>query len=108
MRVRELIKSMRAGGFDSTLRAGQSVSSLILSRSRRHGLGEGQSFIQFFFFSDESSMNVNAHLESGEKKLSVPIELSDELRELLEQLAQEDISHNPWDEERYSPFKGFF
>jgi hypothetical protein len=44
-----LIKQMRTDGFDKTLRAGQSLYTLILSRSRRHGLQKGQPAITFSF-----------------------------------------------------------
>src|SRR5436190_23924419 len=48
----DLIAQMRAAGFERTLRAGQSLASLTLSRSRRHGLREDQPNISFVFRGD--------------------------------------------------------
>ena len=47
--VLNLISQLRAAGYERTLRAGTSLFSLVLSRSRRHGLRRGQAFIAFFF-----------------------------------------------------------
>lgn len=44
-----LIKQIRIKGFDKTLRAGQSLYTLILSRSRRHGLQAGQPAVVLSF-----------------------------------------------------------
>ena len=47
--VRALVATMRKKGYDRTLRAGQSMFTLILSRSRRHGLRQGQPSVAFQF-----------------------------------------------------------
>jgi hypothetical protein len=41
--VRTLLPQLREAGYGSRLRAGQSLSTLVLSRSREHGLREDQS-----------------------------------------------------------------
>jgi hypothetical protein len=52
----EFMGEMRAKGYNKTLRAGQSMWSLILSRSRRHGLREESPCIHFWFH--ENGMDV--------------------------------------------------
>lgn len=54
--IRTLVKTMREKGYDRTLRAGQSLYTLILARSRRHGLRDGQPNIAFQF--SAKGMNV--------------------------------------------------
>ena len=46
------IASLRRIGFDASLRAGQSLSRTILSRSWRHGLNENQAFVMLDFKTD--------------------------------------------------------
>jgi hypothetical protein len=43
------VTAMRRTGYDHRLRAGQSMFSLMVSRSRRHGLRNNQPHIQFWF-----------------------------------------------------------
>ena len=47
--IRSWIKEMRVIGYDRKFRAGQSLYSLMLSRSEKHGLREDQAFILFDF-----------------------------------------------------------
>ena len=53
-----LIAEIREKGFDRSLRAGQSLMMLCLSRSRRHGLRPGQPSVTFKFDCESQSMNV--------------------------------------------------
>jgi len=48
-----LLTKLRAAGYDTTLRAGQSLMTLILSRSRRHGLQKGQPCTYLDFYNNE-------------------------------------------------------
>ncbi len=48
-----LLNKIRKAGYDRTLRAGQSLMTLILSRSRRHGLQKGQPCIYLDFHNNE-------------------------------------------------------
>lgn len=48
-----LLTKIRTAGYDRTLRAGQSLMTLILSRSRRHGLQKGQPRIYLDFRNNE-------------------------------------------------------
>ncbi len=48
-KVLNLISKMREHGFDKTLRAGQSLSNMLISRSRKHGLEERQVAIMFSY-----------------------------------------------------------
>lgn len=52
-----LLTRIRTAGYDKTLRAGQSLMTLILSRSRRHGLQKGQPCIHLDFYNNE----INVH-----------------------------------------------
>ncbi len=72
-------------GYNKTLRAGQSLSSLIFSRSRRHGLVEGQSSIQFWFRTE--AINVNAVINGEEHTFDEPeARLTPRIAELLNRL----------------------
>ncbi len=55
----QLVARLRAHHFDRTLRAGQSLLTLLLSRARRHGLRRGQPFVSIGF----SGSKVRATLE---------------------------------------------
>jgi hypothetical protein len=86
--VLEMIAQMRAK-YGKTLRAGQSLYSLIVSRSRRHGLRMDQPRIIFQF--DNDRMDVLTNFD-GEGKLSFPkIELTTEIDALLRQLEAREI-----------------
>jgi hypothetical protein len=75
--------------YGKTLRAGQSLYSLIVSRSRRHGLRMDQLRITFHFGNDR--MEVYTNLD-GETRLSFPkIELTTEIDALLKQLEAREI-----------------
>ena len=54
--ILKLITKMRHNNYDHLFRAGTSLLNLIVSRSRRHGLRDDQSFIGFVFM--EKDMNV--------------------------------------------------
>jgi hypothetical protein len=68
-RVRSLIAQMREKGYDKSLRAGQSLWSLIVSRSRRHGLRGDQPMVAFSFSND--GMEVYIQLDE-ETKVTYP------------------------------------
>lgn len=84
--VIELIKRIRSEGFDRTLRAGQSLYTLILSRSRRHGLRENQDSISFSFNFIKSAMEVR--MGDSTKLEFDKIEYNDKIERLLKQLEQ--------------------
>lgn len=58
------IKELRNRGYDKVFRAGTSLYSLVLSRSKRHGLREDQKSITFSFAYIESKMEVYTLKES--------------------------------------------
>ena len=89
--ARHVVAQMRAKGYDRTLRAGQSMWTLILSRSHRHGLQGHQPWISFDFA--EEGMDVRAAIESGKPKhfSFATAELSPEVEALLKQLQGEKI-----------------
>jgi len=87
--VHNLIAQIRGKGYDKSLRAGQSLWSLIVSRSRRHGLRAGQSSIAFWFGEDGMDVYINF---DEEKKVACPkIELTPEIETLLKKLEAQDI-----------------
>jgi hypothetical protein len=75
---------LRAAGFDRTLRAGQSVYTFILSRSRRHGLRHGQAYIAFDFMGDE--MRVTVGDGTTRKVSNSDIAMTPEIETLLHEL----------------------
>lgn len=88
-KVLHLIKELRVRGYDQKLRAGQSLYNFILSRSKRHGLNQEQSSLAITFGFDKDEMKVT---DKANNSLFVgKVEYSDELGELLNQLAKEDI-----------------
>lgn len=88
-KVRAMIAQMRQKGYDTSLRAGQSLSSLIVSRSRRHGLREGQPTIAFAF--GKNGMEVYSHLDEQKKMTCAEIELTPEIEDLLKALEAKSI-----------------
>jgi hypothetical protein len=87
--ILNLIKKMREKGFDKLLRAGTSLFTLVLSRSRRHGLKEGQNSIGFEFEYIANAMEI--HVGKGEKMVFNRIEYNETIAQLLKDLCAEDI-----------------
>ena len=83
--VLAMIRAMRQAGYDRVLRAGQSLSSLALSRCRRHGLRAKQACIWFEFHAPV--MNVHADF-AGTALKKHPIEFSKEVQELVDALVE--------------------
>ena len=87
--ILQLIKQMRENGFERTLRAGQSLYTLILSRSRRHGLRENQNSISFSFKFIKSAMEVRT--QKGERLEFDKIEYNETINKLLRTIELESI-----------------
>jgi hypothetical protein len=87
--ILQLIKEMREKGFERTLRAGQSLYSLVLSRSRRHGLREDQNSISFSFDFIKSAMEVRTR--KGDKFEFDKIVYNDTIEKLLKTIELERI-----------------
>ncbi len=95
--VKALIATMRSKGFDRTLRAGTSLWTLIVSRSRRHGLQRGQPSIQFWFL--EKGMDIYNFMEEKPSMDNEPvpqiqlpeIKYCNEIEDLLNQLQSKPI-----------------
>lgn len=84
-----LIARIRQAGYDKKLRAGQSLWSLVVSRSRRHGLRDDQPSITFWF--NGNGMDVSSTM-NGQERLTFPeIEFSPLIDNLLKQLATKEI-----------------
>jgi hypothetical protein len=86
--VLSLIRAMRRAGYDRLLRAGRSLLSLGLSRSRRHGLRAGQPCLWFQFH--DARMDVIADF-AGVKLTGRPIEFTPDIQRLLDALDEFDI-----------------
>ncbi len=112
----QLIKMLRAEGLDQQLRAGSSLGALILSRSKRYGLDVNSSYIKFHFLLD-GGIQVHYYFENPktdiqnyvpddssnsdginrspfhpyEKSILMELEYTDELKELIERLLQEEV-----------------
>jgi hypothetical protein len=87
-RVLQFVGQLRSAGYDRKLRAGQSMWTFILSRSRRHGLRADHSRIEFQFSSGDDAMNVTVRNHAGEYTLTTAIYLSDQLKTALAQLVE--------------------
>ncbi len=83
------ISDLRRAGFDRKMRAGQSVWSLIISRSRRPRLRPEQPLVSFQF--RESSMEVFTRNQEEHRISVLPIEMSDTVERALSRLAQQPI-----------------
>jgi hypothetical protein len=87
--ILDFISKIKAQGYEKTLRAGQSLYSLMLSRARRHGLRQDQHYLAFDF--RESGMDVRASLVE-DKTIHFPqYELAPSLDTLLKQLESMEI-----------------
>ena len=84
-----LIRSMRTKGYDHHLRAGQSLYNLVLSRARRHGLNNHQSFIQFGY--RDGLLVIRSHIKGETNTIITKITYTPELENLLEALKQDPI-----------------
>jgi hypothetical protein len=85
-----LIAALRAAGFDRKLRAGQSLTSMLLSRARNHGLADGQPFVRLEFHNGFITIDAAfAGITGLERPLGDP---PPELLELLHALAARAIA----------------
>jgi hypothetical protein len=92
--ISEMIAKMREKEYDKRLRAGQSLYTLILSRSQEHGLRDGQPYIRFEFEGhnqDDGLMDVYLNIDKEEKFSGLKIEYTPQLDALLKQLEAQDI-----------------
>ena len=87
LRVLKLIKHLRQMGVDRKLRAGQSMFTFILSRSRRHGLRPEQPCI-LVEFQSETEMQVRLKIGETQRVFATEIEPSDRLTLFLDQLGE--------------------
>jgi hypothetical protein len=87
--VLPFIADLRRAGYDHKLRAGQSIWSLIVSRSRRPRLRPGQPLVSFQF--RENSMEVFSSNHGEERISDHPIQISDTVRRVLARLVEQPI-----------------
>jgi hypothetical protein len=83
--VLSFISDLRSKGFDKTLRAGQSLYTFILSKSRRHGLTENQKYLTFSFQKNNMIIRNNKNEEMSFNKIELNLEIENLLNSLNEQ-----------------------
>lgn len=88
VRVLQLICQLRQAEYDRTLRAGQSMYTLVLSRSRRHGLRIDQASIAFQFSWDVDAMKVIFRSGGEENAITTSVSLTDDIHALLMRLTR--------------------
>ncbi|WP_159288299.1 hypothetical protein [Tenacibaculum maritimum] len=81
---------MRKLGLDAKLRAGQSLWSFILSRSRRHGLKEDASHVEITFLGD-NKMSIKSNLNGKKTSLESKVEYGEYLQGQIKYLLKEKI-----------------
>ena len=87
----EFISQMRARGYDKSLRAGQSLNILIVSRSRRNGLEDGQPNIVFDFYHKHGFVIYANNVGRRRKFMPSEIEFTDEIDAQLKKLEAKPI-----------------
>jgi hypothetical protein len=87
--VLPFIAELRRAGYDRKLRAGQSIWSLIVSRSRRPRLRPEQPVVSFQFH--ENSMEVYARDQNEERLHDIPIAMTDTVERVLRTLTERPI-----------------
>jgi hypothetical protein len=87
--VFDFIAAMRDAGYDTSLRAGHSMWTLVLSRSRRHRMRHPQPHLRFDF--NEAVMTISGRITDDIRLTGVPVALTPSIIDLLNQLAAERI-----------------
>ncbi|MFP5229158.1 MAG: hypothetical protein ACLGXA_16200 [Acidobacteriota bacterium] len=87
--VLPFIAELRRAGYDRKLRAGQSIWSLVVSRSRRPRLRPEQPVVSFDF--REHSMEVYARDRKEERLHDIPIAMSDTVDQVLRHLTEHPV-----------------
>lgn len=104
-----LIKELRAIGLDEKLRAGQALTSFIISRSRRYGLTENAPYVMINFqghnqmvinyylntnediFGSKATMVTGSFFNSKEKRIKSEVTYKGDLEKLIRELLKEKI-----------------
>jgi hypothetical protein len=86
----EFMAMARDLGYDRKLRAGQSLDSFVVSRSRVHGLRMEQPAIAFQILNGQ--MTVRSRELQAETFLENEVKVSDRVRDLLERLSKKPIT----------------
>ncbi len=89
--MRDLVVQLREAGYDRSLRAGQSLMNFIVSRSRDHGMRDGQPSVMFQ--PARAQLTVSSTLGGGRKlKLAYSDEPDPQLLALLDELVAQPIT----------------
>jgi hypothetical protein len=89
MMVLPFIAELRRAGYDRTLRAGQSIWSMIVSRSRRPRVRPDQPVVSFQFH--ENTMEIYMRDQTEERFRDLPIAMSDTVERVLRSLTAQPI-----------------
>lgn len=90
--VLNFLEAFRKAGYDKVFRVGVPGKSLLLSRSRRHGLRPDLQCIQFSFASDKGTMDVFPNVAGAERIVGIPIALSKQVEQAVLELANQPIN----------------
>ena len=90
--VLPFLADLRRAGYDRKLRAGQSMWTFILSRSRRHGMRADQPYVRFEFQFREGTMDVLSNTPAEERFGGIAIALSSRVEEVLARLVNQPIN----------------
>ncbi len=88
-KVLHFLRQLRQAGYDSRLRAGQSMWAFVVSRSRRHGLPIGQPRIIFEFHDKDMIVAESDGIET--RSFEGSIELSGPVKTVIERLTGRGI-----------------
>lgn len=82
--TRPFLAELRAHGYDRTLRAGQSMTTFIVSRARRHGLHQGAPYVAFDF--TQAGLVIHDRLGDHQRSSLPEVKLTLKVTALLDQL----------------------
>ncbi|WP_027391788.1 hypothetical protein [Aquimarina latercula] len=103
-----LIKQMRDLGLDEKIRAGQALTTLVLSRNRNHGLNK-EPHIQIHFSGNNkmsviSNFNGEDIFNSPDISIKLEVNYSGYIYEMIQKLLDKEIILNEYEEEDLDTF----
>ena len=90
--VLPFLAELRRAGYDRKLRAGSSMWTFILSRSRRHRMRGDQPYVRFEFQSREGTMDIISGTQTEAPISGIAIAVSSSVEEALARLVSQPIS----------------
>lgn len=92
--LRDVVVGLRTAGYDRELRAGQSMHTFIVSRSRVHGMQDDHAWVALSADGRRQILKVSARLPSGTVAFDAALDgtVDPRLAELLDTLCAEPIN----------------